>query len=111
MNPKDTISLSGAILILFSMLLFILFSENGLADLNILKSERDRLSIENKRLELGNLQLYRTIDRLKNDPHFIEGIARRELGMVREGEIILQVQASQRSAAAKTKPSGKSQSP
>ena len=34
-------------------------------------------------------QLSRTVDRLRNDPLYIEKLAREEMGMVREGEIVL----------------------
>ena len=100
MNDRQKILLLFAILGLFSLLLFIMFSDNGLSDLFTLRSERDRLIQENMRLKRENLTLYRTIDRLKNDPAYIESIARRELGMIRKGEVIL-----------KTKPSAQEQKP
>ena len=34
-------------------------------------------------------QLTRTVDRLRNDPLYIEKLAREEMGMVREGETVL----------------------
>ncbi len=89
MSDRQKILLLFAILGLFSLLLFIMFSDNGLSDLFKLRSERDRLIQENMRLKRENLTLYRTIDRLKNDPAYIESIARRELGMIRKGEVIL----------------------
>jgi len=100
MSDRQKILLLFAILGLFSLLLFILFSDNGLSDLFRLRGERDRLVQENMRLKRENLTLYRTIDRLKNDPAYIESIARRELGMIRKGEVIL-----------KTKPPVKGQKP
>ncbi|MBW2177339.1 MAG: septum formation initiator family protein, partial [Deltaproteobacteria bacterium] len=33
--------------------------------------------------------LYRTIKRLRNDPQYIESVARKELGMIKEDEVIL----------------------
>lgn len=89
MNTKLTVFFSLAILVLFAMLLFIVFSDRGLADLYHLKSERDRLLIENERLTRANLELARTIERLNNDPAYIESVARKELGMIRKEEIIL----------------------
>ena len=89
MSDRQKILLLFAILGLFSLLLFIMFSDNGLSDLFRLRGERDRLVQENIRLKRENLTLYRTIDRLKNDPAYIESIARRELGMIRKGEVIL----------------------
>jgi len=89
MNTRLTIMLSIGIVFLFGMLLFIVFSDNGLADLYLMKTERDRLLGENRRLTAENLKLYRTIERLKNDPAYIESIARKELGMIRKEEIII----------------------
>ncbi|RLC03890.1 MAG: hypothetical protein DRH90_10145 [Deltaproteobacteria bacterium] len=94
MSDRQKILLSIVILVLFSLLLFIMFSDNGLADLFKLKSDKDRLLQENTRLKRGNLIMYRTIERLKNDPEYIESIARKELGMIRKGEIILKPKPS-----------------
>ena len=52
---------------------------------------RDMQSVER---ELGALrakqsELTRTVDRLRNDPLYIEKLAREEMGMVREGETVL----------------------
>ena len=89
MSDRQKILLSVVIVLLISLLLFIMFSDSGLADLFKLRSEKDRLLQENARLKRENLTLYRTIERLKNDPEYIESIARKELGMIQEGEVIL----------------------
>ena len=94
MSDRQKILLSIVILVLFSLLLFIMFSDNGLADLFKLKSDKDRLFQENTRLKRENLIMYRTIERLKNDPEYIESIARKELGMIRKGEVILKPRPS-----------------
>ncbi len=94
MSDKQKIFLSVVILILFSLLLFIMFSDSGLADLFKLRSEKDRLLQENARLKRENLTMYRTIERLKNDPDYIESIARKELGMIKKGEVILKPKPS-----------------
>ena len=94
MSDKQKVLLAIVILLLFSLLLFIMFSDNGLADLFKLKSEKDRLLQENARLKRENLTMYRTIERLKNDPEYIESIARKELGMIRKGEVILKPKPS-----------------
>ena len=59
-----------------------------------LESEKDRLLQENARLKRENLTMYRTIERLKNDPEYIESIARKELGMIKKGEVILKPKPS-----------------
>jgi len=40
-------------------------------------------------LRAKQADLTRTIDRLRNDPLYIEKLAREEMGMVREGETVL----------------------
>ena len=91
MSIKQKILLSFAILAICSMLFFIIFGENGWVDLNLLRQEKQRLLLENRKLEKENLSLYREIDRLKNDMTYIESIARQELGMIREEELILKL--------------------
>lgn len=61
-------------------------------DLNTLKKERDQLAGKNEQLSRQNLSLSVEIDRLKHDPKYIENIARQELGMVAEDELILKPQ-------------------
>ena len=92
MLNKLNIMISMAILILFSMLLLIVFAENGLVDLNSLRKERDRLIKKNESLARDNLALYNEIERLKNDHKYIENIARQELGMIGKDEVILKPQ-------------------
>ncbi|MGD9237465.1 MAG: septum formation initiator family protein [Desulfobacterales bacterium] len=89
MTKKQSIILSIATALMFSLLFFIIFGEHGLIDLNSLKAEQNRLVEENEQLNQTNLTLSVEIDRLKHDPHYIESVARQELGMVGENELIL----------------------
>ena len=90
MTPKQNIFLTIAILVLFSLLFFIFFSEHGLIDLNTLRKEKAQLAEKSEQLTRQNLTLSVEIDRLKYDPKYIESVARQELGMVGEDELILQ---------------------
>jgi len=96
MSVRQKIFLAGAVVALFFMLIFIMFSDKGLADLFTLKSERDRLLQENNRLQKENETLYRTIERLRNDPEYIESVARKELGMIKKDEVILKPGSSKK---------------
>jgi cell division protein FtsB len=89
MTRKQNIFLSIAALVLFSLLFFIFFGERGLIDLNILKNERAQLAEKSEQLTRQNLCLSVEIDRLMHDPKYIENVARQELGMVGEDELIL----------------------
>ena len=91
MSSKQKIMLSLSILIIFSLLLFIVFGDNGLVDLNQLKRERYRLVEKNAKITMDNLSLYREIDRLKHDSRYIEDVVRRELGLIGEDEVIFKL--------------------
>ena len=91
MIPKKKILFAVATVALFLLLMFILFSENGLSDLNRLKAERDGLLKKNAELIQQNLSLYREIERLKNDPEYVENVARKELGVIGKDEVVIKV--------------------
>ena len=93
MTKTQNILLSISILLLLALFFFIIVSEHGLADLRFLKKERDRLVEENKKLARENQAISVEIDRLKHDPLYIESIARQELGIIGEDEIILKPQS------------------
>jgi len=73
------------------MLLFMVFGENSLTDLYQLKIKKDSLSKNNDALKKKNLSLYREIERLKNDPEYVEDVARKELGVIGKDEVIIKV--------------------
>ena len=91
MSLKKNIMLVLAIMTMFLMLLFIVFGENGLTDLHKLKMEKDNLSKKNDELKKENVSLYREIERLKNDPKYVEDVARKELGVIGKDEVIIKV--------------------
>ena len=88
MSSKQSILLALSILAMSLLLMFIVFGENGLVDLNSLKMERDILLLKNKELTQENLSLYREVERLKNDPQYVENVARQELGVIGKDEVI-----------------------
>jgi cell division protein FtsB len=49
----------------------------------------DTVDRELNTLRARQTELSRTVDRLRNDPAYIEQIAREQMGMVREGESVL----------------------
>ncbi len=96
MGLRQKILLAFVIAALFSLLLFIVFGENGVADLHTLKMERDNLLKRNAELSQENLSLYREIERLKNDPKYVENVARQELGVIGKDEVIFKVKEKQK---------------
>jgi cell division protein FtsB len=95
-NLKKNILLIAAIMSMFLMLLFIVFGQNGLTDLYRLKTKRDNLLRKNGELTKKNLSLYREIERLKNDPKYVENVARKELGVIGKDEVIIKVKKRKR---------------
>lgn len=96
MNSKKNILIAFAILVLFSLIMFIILGENGLTDLNRLTMERDSLLKKNDELVQKNLSLHREIERLKNDPEYVENVARKELGVIGKDEVIFKVKKSKK---------------
>lgn len=95
MTTKQNIILSLIILILFSLLLLIIFGDNGLVDFVLIKGEKDSLVEKNEKLNQENLVMYREIDRLKNDIKFVENVVRQELGVIGRDEVIFKTNKKQ----------------
>ena len=69
---------------------FTFFGEKGILHLLRLKKEVVQIKERNLKLEEENQKLREEVKRLQRDKRYIEEIARKELGMVKEGEIIYQ---------------------
>ena len=99
MDLKNGLIFSIVIVGMIVLLFIAVFGDNGAADLSVLRQEKRLIMQKNERLDAENRDLLRQIDRLKeNDLGFIENIARRELGMVREDEVILKLPERQKAA-------------
>ena len=97
MDLKNGLIFSVVIVGMIVLLFIAVFGDNGAADLSVLRQEKRLIMQKNERLDAENRDLLRQIDRLKeNDLGFIENIARRELGMVREDEVILKLPERQK---------------
>jgi cell division protein FtsB len=90
MTTKRKIVVITGIVVLFSFLFVIALDDRGAVDLYQLHLRKVRLDRSNLELQKKNQALYRSIQRLKYDPEFIENIARNELGMVGKDEVVYQ---------------------
>ena len=88
MQSRQKIILAVVAIAMCHIMIVVLFGDNGLIELNRKDATHQRLLEDNARLTQENLKMYRTIDRLENDPAFVESVARHELGMVRPDELI-----------------------
>jgi len=66
------------------------FGDKGVFNLLRLRKELSRIREDNLKIEEENQRLREEVKRLQNEKRYIEEIARKELGMVKEGEIIYQ---------------------
>jgi cell division protein FtsL len=79
------------ILIFFLILgLLTFFGEKGILQLLRFQKELARIEEKNMKLDEENQKLKEEVKHLQNDKRYIEEIARKELGMIKEGEIIYQ---------------------
>jgi cell division protein FtsB len=68
-----------------------LIGERGLSETFRARHEFRRAVAELSRIQYENATLTNTIERLKHDARTIEGVARAELGLIRQGEILVTV--------------------
>jgi cell division protein FtsB len=67
-----------------------IFSTSGLDRLNALRQERLRAETEISRLSQQIRELRAEVKRIKDDPAAVEQVARDELGLVRQTELVFQ---------------------
>jgi cell division protein FtsB len=81
---------------LFTVFLFLIlgfftfFGDQGILHLLRLQKELGRLRETNARMQEENRHLREEARRLRYEKRYIEEVARKELGMVKEGEILYQ---------------------
>ena len=86
------------ILLLFLFLIFgffTFFGDKGIIHLLRLQKEWIRIKEANVKIEEENRRLREEVKRLQYEKRYIEEIARKELGMVKEGEVIYQFDSPQ----------------
>jgi cell division protein FtsB len=84
------------ILVLFLFLIlgfFTFFGDKGIIHLLRLQKEWARIKETNVKMEEENRKLREEVKRLQHEKRYIEEIARKELGMVKEGEVIYQFES------------------
>jgi cell division protein FtsB len=89
---KRTLTIYLPILIVSAMFLMIIFGGKGLMDLKTMRLNKERIIQRNEALVEKNLSLHQTVVRLKDDPVFIEHVAREDLGLIKSDEIIMKLE-------------------
>lgn len=81
-----------AMIVLILLVFFIFYGENGYWDQQSIQFQKKSILLENEAIDAENRKIERKIHRLKTDLGYIEYIARHELGMLAEGELVFRFQ-------------------
>ena len=76
--------------VILFILFFTIFGERGLLRIHHLKQEQQELQRRAEELQAENEKLKREIEALKTDRRYLESIARKDFGLVRQNEVIYQ---------------------
>jgi cell division protein FtsB len=88
-SASQSIAMVFAVMAIVFTFFLIIVGDNGISDLQLLKTERQSIIAAHAELKRKNLQLYHEIERLKKDPAYIEAIARHDLGLIGKKEIVI----------------------
>lgn len=88
-------------LCVFGLFLHDIFGTHGYLAMRRTKQEIANVQGEIARLDKENIDLSQEVKALKSDPRLIEAIAREELGLAREGEVIIKIPKSEQVRAQK----------
>ena len=89
-KKKRGINILLVIGLFFLIVFWLFFGKNGFLNLYRMEKQRERLLKRIYEIQMENRRIALEIERLKNDPRYIEKVARKELGLVKENEIIYQ---------------------
>lgn len=82
----------GTVIISSYLLLSFILSDLGVIKYFTMKREFNRIQNDVSRLDAENKKLMEEVEGLKTDPDSIEALARQNLGLAKEGEIIYKFQ-------------------
>ena len=83
---------ASAVIISSYLLLSFMLSDLGIIKYISMKGEYNRIRDDVSRLDAENKKLMEEVEGLKTDPDSIEALARENLGLAKEGEIIYKFQ-------------------
>jgi cell division protein FtsB len=86
-----------ASLLALLLLGFALFGDRGILRALQASRQKSTLQEEVRQLEVINTELRQEIESLRNDRRYLEAIARKELGMVKDDELVYQFRSTQKS--------------
>jgi cell division protein FtsB len=78
-------------LFLLALLVHDIFGAHGFLAMRRTRAEIERVQKDIDRLNKENIQLAEEVKTLKSDPRAIEKIAREDLGLAKDGEVIIKI--------------------
>ena len=87
-REKKLLSYTGLFFALLVFLWIVFVPDSGILDMFRSRQKLEKLQAENIKLEQENKVLQEEIDKLQNDPAYIEEKARKEYGMLKENEVL-----------------------
>jgi cell division protein FtsB len=84
---KNLLIVAGVLLLLYFLVTRVV-GEMGVVKYYRMKAQYYALTEEIAKLKLDNVRLRKDVDSLKNDPAYLERVARDKLGLARPGEIV-----------------------
>ncbi|MEW6290624.1 MAG: septum formation initiator family protein [Thermodesulfobacteriota bacterium] len=69
---------------------WLIFSPNGILTYYHLKKQIEAVKAENDLLKEENRQLQQKIDKIKNDPAYLEELARQEYDLLKKNELVFE---------------------
>jgi cell division protein FtsB len=82
-------------LFVLALLVHDVFGAHGFLAMRRTRAEIEKIHREIERLNKENIQLAKEVKALKSDPRTIEKIAREDLGLAKDGEVIIKIPQGQ----------------
>ncbi len=82
----------GVFALLLAMIFVMFFCENGIFDYMKLKRQMVVMDTSIRKLQDENVVLQHEIERLQKDDKYLEDIARKRFGFIREGEKVYRIE-------------------
>ena len=73
-----------------SVIAWLFFSPNGIVTYYHLRKQIETVKAENEQLREENRLLQQKIDKIKNDPAYLEELARKEYNMLKKDELLFE---------------------
>jgi cell division protein FtsB len=85
----QNVAMAFMVMAIVFLFFLIIVGDNGISDLQLMKNDHQAKLAEHEDLTRKNLAIFHEIERLRQDPVYIEAIARQELGLIGKNEIII----------------------